>query len=154
MKILKKEMLWGLAVLGLLLFVDPDKAAAQQAGPEGKGPEAVELPVDISIDVITRNENIPHSTEFTIDVINSQSENEIHLILPGPGPRSPGEPPVTVTKPDAPPISEPPPSESPPPVEAPPADAPPVIETPPPAEVPPVEAPPISEPAPGVPPHP
>ncbi len=125
----------GLAVLGMVLFgINLDSGLAQQTSPQGKTQEAVELPVDISIDVITRNENIPHSTEFTIDIMNSQSENEIHLILPGPGPRAPLEPPVTITKPDA------------PPVEAPPVEAPPVIETPPPADLPPVEAPPADAP--------
>lgn len=135
-----------------------NKAMAQQPSPTEKVPPAVELPVDISIDIVTGNEGIPHSTDFTIDIINKESENEIHLILPGPGPRSPGEPPVIMTKPDPlPPVETPPsvdipptpPVAPPPPVDAPPIDTPPSppVEEPPPVETPPsVEAPPVDQP--------
>jgi len=152
---MKHSVLGLVAILMIFAFLalsGPNKTMAQQPSPTEKVPPAVELPVDISIDIVTSNEGIPHSTDFTIDIINSESENEIHLILPRPGPRSPGEPPVAITKPEPPPVDAPPPppvvTEPPPVVDVPPAP-PPVSEPPPVEPLPPPEplpSPPVENP--------
>ena len=152
-EVLMKHSVLGLVaipmIFAFLAVGGLNKAIAQQPSPTEKVPPVVELPVDISIDIVTGNEGIPHSTDFTIDITNSESENEIHLILPGPGPRSPSEPPVAITKPEAPPVDAPPVTETeplpteepPPPVEAPPITEPAPDESPPPVDAPPIDAP-------------
>lgn len=50
--------------------------------PTAKVPEEVDLPVDITIDIIKSGEDIPNSTQIKIDMENQKSGKEIHLILP------------------------------------------------------------------------
>ncbi|MBI5756320.1 MAG: hypothetical protein HZA12_05280 [Nitrospirae bacterium] len=50
--------------------------------PTAKVPEKVDLPVDITIDIIKSGEDIPQSTQIKIDMENQKSGKEIHLILP------------------------------------------------------------------------
>lgn len=50
--------------------------------PTSKVPEEVDLPVNITIDIIRSGEDIPKSTQIKIDMENLKSGKEIHLILP------------------------------------------------------------------------
>jgi len=50
--------------------------------PTAKVPAEVDLPVDITIDIIKTGEDIPNSTQIKIDMENQKSGKEIHLILP------------------------------------------------------------------------
>lgn len=56
--------------------------------PTAKVPKDVDLPVDITIDIIKSGEDIPNSTHIKIDMVNeiakekSGKDKEIHLILP------------------------------------------------------------------------
>ncbi|MBI5039616.1 MAG: hypothetical protein HZC13_07685 [Nitrospirae bacterium] len=50
--------------------------------PTAKVPAEVDLPVDITIDIIKSGEDIPNSTQIKIDMENQKSGKEIHLILP------------------------------------------------------------------------
>jgi protein transport protein SEC31 len=127
--------------------------------PTGKVPATVELPVDISIDIVKGDEDTPPTPEITIHLLNEKSGREFDLDLPKTN--APSEHPSSATAhapfetpPVAPgPVVEAPPVEA-PPFEAPPVEAPPVATPPvdvpvadlPPVETPPLEAPPLEAP--------
>ena len=150
------RILLGVAAILFTLYAIPNMVYAQQANPNPTGnvPEEVELPVDISIDVLTDGDNNPPSTEVTINMINSKSGKEIDLTLPQTGkPEDVGStgagapfdtPPVEGPPFDTPPVIAPPVET--PPVDAPPFDTPPVDIATPVELIPPVEAPPIEVP--------
>jgi len=171
-----QQWLVGLAMMVLLIPAAPSVVFGQQASPDptGKVPSTVaeELPVDISIDIATGDEDTLPKPEISIHLLNSGTEVDLTLPkanTPSDHPSSAAAqapfatPPVTAPPFDTPPVEAPPVTAPPfdvppiatppvdvpvadlPPVEAPPVDAPPSFE-PPPADVPTVEAPPVDMP--------
>ncbi len=159
-----EQWLVGLAMMALVIPTAPSVVFGQpNPNPTGKVPDTVELPVDISIDIVRGDEDTLPKPEITIHLLNAKSGKELDLALPktnapsdhpssvaarAPFVTPPVEtPPVTTPSFDTPPVA-------PASVAAPPFDAPPVVTPPldvpvtdlPPVNVPVVEAPPVPTP--------
>ncbi len=154
-----EQWLVGLAMMALVIPTAPSVVFGQpDPNPTGKVPDTVELPVDISIDIVRGDEDTLPKPEITIHLLNAKSGKELDLELPktnapsdhpsSTAARAPFDtPPVTAPSFDTPPVA-------PASVAAPPFDAPPVVTPPldvpvtdlPPVNVPVVEAPPVPTP--------
>lgn len=79
-----EQWLMGLAMMALAIPTAPSVVFGEQASPDptGRVPSAVELPVDISIDIATGDEDALPKPEITIHMINAKSGKEVDLALP------------------------------------------------------------------------
>jgi len=149
-----EQWLVGLAMTALAIPTAPSVVFGQPSpDPTGKVPGTVDLPVDISIDIVRGDEDTLPKPEITIHLLNAKSGKEVDLALPRtnvPSDHPSGQ--VTAPPFDAPPVEAPPVTA--PPFDTPPFDAPPVVTPPldvpvadlPPVDVPAVEAPPVATP--------
>ncbi len=160
-----QQWLMGLAMMVLGITTVPSIVFGEQANPDPtkKVPSTVALPVEISIDIATGDEDALPKPAITIHMINAKSGKEVDLTLPKSNVASNHPSSAAARAPfDTPPIATPPvtaPSFDTPPValgavEAPPFDAPPVVTPPldipvadlPPIDPPTVDAPPVATP--------
>ena len=80
-----QQWLMGLAMMALAIPTAPSVVfGGEQASPDptGKVPSAVELPVDISIDIATSDEDSLPKPAVTIHLLNTKSGKELDLPLP------------------------------------------------------------------------
>jgi len=147
-----EQWLTGLAMMALVIPTAPSVVFGEQTSPDptGKAQSAIELPVDISIEIATGEEDTLPKPEITIHLLNPNSGTDFNLALPNSNVAS-DHPSGQVTAPpfDTPPVETP---FDAPPVVTPPldvhvADLPPI--DPPTVDAPPVATPPVDVPAAG-----
>jgi hypothetical protein len=155
-----QQWLVGLAMMVLLIPTAPSVVFGQpNPNPTGKVPSTVELPVEISIDIATGDDDTLPKPDITIQLTNEKSLKVLDLELPRRNAPSDHPSSAAAHAPfDTPPVATPPVTAPPfdtPPVAAPPVDTPPVATPPvtaPPFDVPPVATPPIDVPVADLPP--
>ncbi len=130
------QWLTGLAMAALVIPAAPSLVfGGEQASPDptGKVPSAVALPVDISIDIATSDEDALPKPEIAIHILNAKSGTEFDLTLPQPNVASDHPSSAAAYAPfDTPPVETPfdaPPAVT-PSLDVPVADLPPAVEAP------------------------